>query len=174
MALAKRSKAGHGMESGAGMTRGPKPKPTALRLLFGQPHHKTVRQDEAHPVTIERWTDPPADLSRDAAEVWRLKAPSFIRLGLLTEADIDAFASWCDAYVQYRTAMRELDKLREQSGAGAFLHKTKDGNVIQSPLIGIANRARLDMNRLCAEFGMTPSSRTRISTGKPNKGDDGW
>ena len=41
--------------------------------------------------------------------------------------------------------------------------RTKSGNVIQNPLVGAANKAMADMVRYAAEFGLTPSSRTRVS-----------
>ncbi len=40
---------------------------------------------------------------------------------------------------------------------------TKSGNLIQNPLVGTANKAMADMVRYAAEFGMTPSARTRVS-----------
>jgi P27 family predicted phage terminase small subunit len=40
---------------------------------------------------------------------------------------------------------------------------TSNGNVIQNPLIGIANKAKTAVVRFAAEFGMTPSARSRVS-----------
>jgi P27 family predicted phage terminase small subunit len=36
------------------------------------------------------------------------------------------------------------------------------GNVIQNPLLGIMNRARMDLVRYATELGMSPTSRSRI------------
>jgi P27 family predicted phage terminase small subunit len=44
------------------------------------------------------------------------------------------------------------------------LSRTTKGNLIQNPLVGIANKAMADMVRYAAEFGMTPSARTRLGT----------
>lgn len=41
--------------------------------------------------------------------------------------------------------------------------KTKSGNLIQNPLVGAANKAMADTVRYAAEFGMTPSARTRVT-----------
>jgi len=50
--------------------------------------------------------------------------------------------------------------------------KTTNGNAIQNPLVGMANRAMADMVRYATEFGMTPSSRSRIAGNTdPNQGD---
>jgi P27 family predicted phage terminase small subunit len=40
--------------------------------------------------------------------------------------------------------------------------RTKAGNAIQNPLVGAANKAMADMVRYAAEFGLTPSARTRV------------
>ena len=42
--------------------------------------------------------------------------------------------------------------------------KTTNGNLIQNPYLSIANRAMMDMARLAVEFGMTPSSRSRVKS----------
>jgi P27 family predicted phage terminase small subunit len=49
--------------------------------------------------------------------------------------------------------------------------KTSNGNAIQNPLVGTANKAMLDMVRFAGEFGMSPAARARIEAG-PN-GDEG-
>lgn len=43
---------------------------------------------------------------------------------------------------------------------------TGNGNLIQNPLVGVSRRAAADMLRFAAEFGMTPSARSRIDTEK--------
>ena len=43
--------------------------------------------------------------------------------------------------------------------------KTNNDNAIQNPLAGTAHKAASDMVRYAAEFGMTPSSRSRIDIG---------
>jgi len=53
--------------------------------------------------------------------------------------------------------MAERDRL-----TGGLMIKTSNGNAIQNPLVGIANKAMADMVRYAAEFGMTPSARSRI------------
>ncbi|MBS8225949.1 hypothetical protein DYI42_06840 [Vannielia litorea] len=37
------------------------------------------------------------------------------------------------------------------------------------PLVGVARRAADDMTRLAAEFGMTPSARTRLEVKAPEE-----
>ena len=54
--------------------------------------------------------------------------------------------------------MRERDP-----NAAGLLVKTTGDNIIQNPLVGIANKAMSDMVRYAAEFGMTPSARVRLN-----------
>jgi P27 family predicted phage terminase small subunit len=49
----------------------------------------------------------------------------------------------------------------DPSTHGAVL-KTKEGNFIENPLVGVVNTLRRDMQRLAAEFGLSPSARTQI------------
>lgn len=45
----------------------------------------------------------------------------------------------------------------------ALMIKTTSGNAIQNPLAGIANKAKAEMVRYAAEFGMTLSARSRVT-----------
>jgi phage terminase small subunit len=46
---------------------------------------------------------------------------------------------------------------------------TSNGNEVQSPWVGIANRNLETMIKLAKEFGMTPSARTRIRVEKQER-----
>ena len=63
--------------------------------------------------------------------------------------------------------MAEKDQL-----TGGLMIKTSNGNAIQNPLVGTANKAAADMMRYAAEFGMTPSARTRITAEAPAQDAD--
>jgi P27 family predicted phage terminase small subunit len=56
-------------------------------------------------------------------------------------------------------------KAQEQLNKSGVLYKTKSGYIQQSPLLGIVNSQIDIINRLCREFGLTPSSRSRIQAG---------
>ncbi len=73
---------------------------------------------------------------------------------ILTEADRDALATYCVIYTRWANAEREIKK------HGIVVEV---GESIQlSPYLIVANRCTEQMLRLWAEFGLTPSSRTRI------------
>jgi P27 family predicted phage terminase small subunit len=91
-------------------------------------------------------------------------------LGLLSDLDLGAFGAYCQAFGRWAQAERLLTHLAAQdtTGRGVMLIKTKAGGVTVNPLAWIARSAANDMTRYAAEFGFTPSARTRISsTGPP-------
>ena len=50
---------------------------------------------------------------------------------------------------------------------------TTNGNIIQSPWVGISNKAKLTAHKFLVEFGLTPASRSKVSASDPKeKGAD--
>lgn len=84
-------------------------------------------------------------------------------MGLLTELDRVALACYCTAYGRWVQAERALECMAEEDPAnGGLTITTTSGNVIQNPLVGIANKARADALRAAAaaraklfDFSMT-------------------
>ncbi len=73
---------------------------------------------------------------------------------ILTEADSDALAAYCVVYTRWAQSERDIKK------HGPVI---KVGESIQlSPYLTVANRCLEQMLRFWAEFGLTPTSRTRI------------
>ena len=62
------------------------------------------------------------------------------------------------------------DAQLDSSTHGAVL-KTKHGNFIQNPLVGVVNTLRRDMQRWASEFGLSPSARTQIEAVPPSADD---
>jgi P27 family predicted phage terminase small subunit len=113
---------------------------------------------------------PPAELCEDAKIEWRRVSRELHRLGLLTEIDRAALATYCQAWGRWIVAERTLREMEKRDQVThALMIKTSNGNAIQNPLVGTANKAMFAMMRCALEFGMTPSARSRIST--PNGQD---
>ena len=133
--------------------RGPAPKPTALVLMEGNPGKRRINRSEPKPAL--RTPDCPEHLDTVARNEWRRLVRIIRRMKLLTEADYMALGNLCQAYSRMIKAERKL----AESG---LLYKTQSGYVQQSPLISIINSSVETITRLCREFGLTPSSRSRI------------
>ena len=152
------------------MRRGPKPKPTKLKLVEGNPGHRPLNQNEPEPPAD--MPDRPAFLDAYAVEEWDRQAPHLYGMGVLTIVDGATFAAYCMAYSRWRQAEEALAKearTDDKTKAAGTVIKTTSGNLIQNPLVGVANAARRDMMRFAAEFGLTPSSRSNIEAGKRDK-----
>jgi P27 family predicted phage terminase small subunit len=144
---------------------GPKPTPTHLRLLRGNPGKRPIRP-EPQPAIPDNMPPPPRFLGAYAQDEWWTTGPKLYRLGLLTAADLMPFAAYCQAYDSWRTAIERFKEMAERdSVTRGLLIKTSSGDAAQNPLVGIARRAASDMVRFAGEFGMSPAARARISAG---------
>lgn len=149
--------------------RGTKPKPTALKVLEGNPGKRPLNKDEPKPKPIM----PPCPewLHEDAKREWERISPELEQLGLLTVVDMAALSGYCESWAQYKKAIEFLHKHGE-----TYPIKDENGKVKyiqQFPQVSIANKALQNIKAFCAEFGLTPSSRSRmIVPGADNRDDD--
>lgn len=138
---------------------GRKPKPTNLKILNGNPGKRALNKNEPKPDAVI--PDPPGHLNDIAIEEWHRMSKALFSAGLLSAIDASALAAYCQTYARWAEAEEGI----KESG---LMIKTTNGNVVQSPLVGIANKALTLMHKFLTEFGMTPSSRSRVSvTAKP-------
>ena len=151
--------------------KGRKPTPTKLHLLHGQDRKVKDRKGEPQPETSI--PDMPGFLSDDAAEEWHYIAPRLENLGLVSDIDKAALAAYCQAFGRWSKMEAILNK-------GGVVYKKKKldektgemvdtGELVVNPLLWVANRAMEQMRQFLTEFGMTPSSRSRIVVEKQKK-----
>jgi P27 family predicted phage terminase small subunit len=142
--------------------RGRKPVPTVVQIARGNPGKRRLNEHEPMP-DQPRTLDPPEWLQGDARAEWINKAAMLDRLGLLTEADLHALELYCQTYAQWREAQRMIDQF------GLIVQSTK-GFPAMSPWLHVAHMAQAQMMKLLIEFGLTPSSRSRVASAKPGGG----
>ena len=148
------------------MARGRKPKPSALKLVTGNPGNRPMNEDEPIVVSPDL-PDAPAILTGIALDEWNELAPALYNCGILSIIDKNALAAYCQAVQIWKQAKTALDKMAESDLlTSGLMIKTTNGNFIQNPIVGTLNKAANDMIRFSAEFGLTPSSRTRLSVDK--------
>jgi len=144
------------------MKPGQKPKPTHLKLITGNPGKRALPRAEAR--AILALPAVPAHLTDDAKVEWGRVSDELYKIGLLSGIDRAALAAYCQAYGRWVAAERAIATMAAGDTLTAgLLIKTTNGNAIQNPLVGTANKAMADMVRYAAEFGMTPSARSRIN-----------
>ncbi len=144
-------------------TRGRKPKPTALKMLEGNPGKRPLNAHEPTPpngtIRCPTW------LEAEAKKEWRRLAPSLEAMGVLTTADITAFAGYCQAYARWK----EAEEFISQHGS---IFQTPSGYVQQVPQVSIAQQNLKIMQSFCSEFGLTPATRSRIIANNGDTADE--
>ncbi|WP_439891590.1 phage terminase small subunit P27 family [Ralstonia sp. 25C] len=138
--------------------RGRKPTPTALKLVRGNPGKRPLPEDEPKP---PRGAPAPEWLSVEAAKHWPTVAKQLEDAGVLTSMDAAALALYCEAFARWRHANEQVAKY------GPVV-KAPSGFPVQSPFLAIANKAFDQMAKMLIEFGMTPSSRSRVAKAAPD------
>jgi len=138
---------------------GRKPIPTKYKLLKGTAQKCRMRNEPEPEIRIPR---APKHLNKIAKKEWRQISKELHQLGLISEIDRSALAAYCQAFSRWV----EAEELIEKSG---LLVKTKSGNIIQNPAVGTANRAMELMHKFLTEFGMTPSSRSKVNVTERKK-----
>lgn len=83
-------------------TRGRKPKPTALKILEGNPGKRPLNENE--PIPPKGNIKCPTWLLPEAKKEWKRLAPSLEAMGVLTMADLTAFEGYCQAYARWKEA----------------------------------------------------------------------
>lgn len=138
-------------------------KPTALKVLEGNPSKRPLNDYEPQPeLAIPTM---PKHLGKEAKREWKRIVPELQRLGLLTRVDRAALAAYAVSYGRWVQAEAELEK----NGSVVI---SPNGYPQQSPWLAISNKALDNMRRFISEFGLSPASRSRVSASPEADSDD--
>jgi P27 family predicted phage terminase small subunit len=144
-------------------SRGPAAKPNAVRVMEG----KSPRKDELK--APPGLPSAPGYLDSFARAEWRRIVPLLHAMEILTKVDRAALEAYCNAYSNMREAQMVLAK------KGLTVRTGPQGYLQQRPEVAIANKSMALVQKLCAEFGMTPSARARMAMpgGEKSTGSEG-
>ena len=134
--------------------RGRKPKPTVLKVLDGNPGKRAINDHEPIPAIGD--PDCPEWLDAEAKAEWARITPELREMGLLSRADRPALAAYCTAWSRWVEAESHVKKY------GTIVKSPEKGFPMKSPYLCVADQAMETMRKLMVEFGLTPSSRSRI------------
>lgn len=137
------------------------PKPTALKVLEGNPGKQKLNKYEPKPDVLDAVPRPPSRLLPDAKKEWKRLAPAMVALGLLTEVDTAAFAELCQNYAYYLAADREIMSLGAKGPV--VMQSTPSGYTQQHPLLSLRRQYYEQWHKGLADFGLTPASRARLT-----------
>ena len=120
-------------------TRGPKPKPTTIRVLEGDPNKSRYNLNEPRPGDILAVDSVPPRVAAmpEALEMWHFLAPRLVAMGIVGDVDRYGLEALCITYAMW--AIRPSAQMTSK---------------LQSML---------------AEFGLTPSSRSRLVANLPKE-----
>ena len=142
---------------------GRKPTPTNLKVLRGNPGKRPL--NKAEPKAQVVIPTPPRELPERARKEWRRLAKTLHAAGLITELDRLAFAALVQSYTRWIEAQEGLAKT-------GMLIRGKDGIPHLNPLLRVSRDAQAEYTRMLTEFGLTPSSRSRMHVESPAEKDD--
>ena len=132
---------------------GRRPKPTAIKKLAGNPGKRSLNDQEPKPRPADVKM-PRGVLPKHGQKLWRGLAARLVELGVLTEVDLPAFEAMCLHYALARQALEEV----EEHG----LTIQEEGKTKKNPAMQAFRENMTAYKSLLVEFGLTPSSRSRI------------
>src|ERR671918_1644652 len=142
--------------------RGRKPLPSNVVRLRGNPGKRRLNNAEPRPAA--KAPSCPPCLGDEARKEWQRLAKELAELGLLTGLDRGLLAAYCQAHALWVEAGSSIERY-------GTMVRSPNRFPMQSHYVAVANRQVDIMVRIASEFGMTPSSRTRIRVGERPPGD---
>jgi len=141
---------------------GPKPKPTALKLVEGNRGHQKLPANEPkpRPITPEK----PPYLGKIAAKRWDALLPELETAGVLTVVDGDILACYCTAYQDVCELTKDVAEHGRTYGIGT------NGAQSTRPEAVLLQKAKDDLRRFGAELGIGAASRTKVEVKKADGG----
>ncbi len=137
--------------------RGPKPKPTAVRIFEGDPGRLLPkREGEVVPASGEICPMPPEWLGSVGASVWTLVAPRLYAVGCLTVNDERLLSQYCEAWEDFFRA-------RELIEAEGTTQTNDKGMQSSHPAVKQKRDATLLIKQIGGEFGMSPAARVGLN-----------
>lgn len=158
-------------------SRGPLPKPAALKLLEGNPGKRSLNLAEGVNPRVEI-PSAPKHLGIEARKEWKRITPLLDELGLISGLDRAALALYCQAVgrlSELETAFNGMVNRLTESGADdaaglsypdavfAASHSvTPSGYAQQSVIVQLIKSHREQVNRYLMHFGLSPAARGRV------------
>lgn len=145
--------------------RGRKPKPTALKILTGNPGRRKLNTSEPAISADAIVDEPPVELTGDtvACGEWRRLSPMLRESRTVTDADRGSLVALCQQWSRYVEANGAVK-------TAGMVVRSPSGYPMPNPYIAIANKALGNCVKLWVELGMTPSARSRVAAADAPKG----
>ena len=142
---------------------GRRPKPTALRLVEGNPGKRAVNKREPRP---GRFIPACPDYLGDSAKVaWGRLCVLLDRMGVLTEADAMALERLCDCYAEILACRDSIEAHgRVYESIKPARREGEDAELLlkANPAVAMMADADRRFKSYLVEFGLTPAARSKV------------
>lgn len=144
-----------------------RPTPTKLLEQSGSdwPLRKRGKSESPEPVPAEIENDIPPELDVVAASEWTRIMDGYANMGVVTSVDRSALVELCRCW-------SDLCRLRFEVREERETYEDQYGNPRKNPKVSLVDSAFDKWRKLSIEFGLTPSSRTRLNTNGGTPEDD--
>ena len=138
--------------------RGPKPKPSAIKLMAGNPGKRPLNPNEPAPEP----GDPgcPEHLNDHARETWTWLCHMLDGFGILAKSDIAIMTLYCDTWAEYVKIRKDVNTF------GFIMVSDKTGNPFVNPQLNIEAMFKKQLTQYLSELGLSATARTRLH-GRP-------
>jgi len=141
---------------------GPPRKPTKLKLIEGNPGKQKLHRE---PQPDLGSTPCPSHLPPLGKKMWKHLVQHLDALNLLAKLDSTILEGICVAYAR----AVEADTILSRDG---LTFQSGDNYRQQRPEVAISHNCWRRVKEFATEYGMTPASRGKLSSGSPNEEDD--
>jgi P27 family predicted phage terminase small subunit len=146
-------------------------KPTRIKELQGNPGKRALNKSEprysADGLTCPRW------LNAEAHKEWRRVVKLLLSQRVATAADRGALAAYCLSYARWQQAEAVLDEVGLTVDEPVLDKKGElvGHKVKPRPEVAIAQQYQRLMTAAAAHLGLDPSSRSKVSVVKEERGN---
>ena len=159
--------------------RGPKPLPANVHVLRGNPSKIPLNELLAEFNPEIEIPSTPKHLWPEAKKEWKRISAELTRYGLITALDRAALALYCQSWAKlvwaemmlaramHAATQKEEEAIaagQEWKGGDGFMIPTPNGSFSYSPYWVAAKQAAEQVDKFLASFGLSPSSRSRVTT----------
>lgn len=142
---------------------GRKRKSTQTLKLHGS--FRKDRHNTAAPEPESNAPEPPKWLSGESLAEWKRIVPLLLAEQSVTPWDRAALAAYCEEWKLYVSCSQKIRMIKSLTVTGSRKQKA------EHPLLRVREKCFKRMMQVCAEFGLTPASRSRLNV-KPETMDD--
>lgn len=139
-----------------GGRRGPAPLPTAIKEARGTQKSTRTNKSEPKPARGDPGIPPALASDKDGKALWLKLVKQLDKMKVITVADGVALEGLCRAYLRAAAADKEIKK-------HGLLVKTAWGTLQSNPGVAISRSSWAEVRKFAQEFGLTPSSRSRVT-----------